>query len=77
MNYLKKTTTPNKLLMSKWTAVAPVNKEKHFIVSKLVMPDLPMQMIEQVELEAVHSKRCVLIDWQQLNDLNIWSQGWI
>jgi hypothetical protein len=31
---------PNKLLLSKWTAVEPRAKEKHFLVAKLVDPEL-------------------------------------
>jgi tryptophan-rich hypothetical protein len=30
---------PAKLLLSKWTAVKPVNKEKHFLVTKLIEPE--------------------------------------
>jgi tryptophan-rich hypothetical protein len=69
--------TPKKLLLSKWTAVTPVRKEKHFIVTRLVIPDLPDQAIEYIEIEAVHSKRSQLILWQQLNDASIWKQGWV
>ena len=69
--------TPKKLLLSKWTAVMPVRKEKHFIVTRLVTPELPEQAIEYIEIEAVHSKRSQLILWQQLNDASIWKQGWV
>ena len=69
--------TPKKLLLSKWTAVTPVRKEKHFIVTRLVTPELPEQAIEYIEIEAVHSKRSQLSLWQQLNDASIWKQGWI
>jgi tryptophan-rich hypothetical protein len=70
-------TNPKKLLKSKWTAVIPANKEKHFIVTKLILPDAPSQQIELIELEAVHSKRVQLLAWQQLNDADIWLQGWV
>ena len=29
-----------KLLLSKWTAVTPVNREKHFLVVKVVEPEI-------------------------------------
>ena len=74
---LKRITNPKKLLNSKWTAVKPANKEKHFMVIKLIVPDLPNQPIEYIELEAVHSKRIQLLPWQQLNDATIWLQGWV
>ena len=43
---------PKKLLLSKWTAVTPVAKQRHFLVSKVIQPALPDEPIEQVEIEA-------------------------
>jgi hypothetical protein len=37
---------PNKLLMTKWTPVKPVAKQKHFLVSRVIQPDLPTDPIE-------------------------------
>lgn len=68
---------PNKLLLSKWTAVAPNNKEKHFIVVKLVTPSIADAPVTQVELEAVHSKRIITLDWHALEDGVVWRQGWL
>ena len=68
---------PKKLLHSKWTAVKPVNKEKHFIVTKLLLPEDPLATIEFVELEAVYSNRIQLIAWRELQDYAIWQQGWL
>ena len=73
----KKVISPKKLLKSKWTAVNPSNKEKHFMVTELILPELPNQAVEMVKLEAVHSKRTQLIAWQQLNDINLFIQGWV
>lgn len=67
---------PRKLLLSKWTAVAPVNKELHFIVTRLVLPAVPEQPIEFIEIEAVHSRRTRLIAWKALTDTACWRQGW-
>jgi hypothetical protein len=44
---------PKKLLLTKWTAVKPVAKQKHFLVSRVIQPELPTDPIEQVEIEAV------------------------
>lgn len=74
MNSAKRITTPKKLLKSKWTAVMPSHKEKHFMVTKLIVPE---QAIEYIEIEAVHSKRVQQIAWQTLNDSSIWLQGWV
>jgi tryptophan-rich hypothetical protein len=68
---------PKKLLLSKWTAVQPIAKEKHFLVSKIVFPELPATKIEFVELEAVHSKVTRRIAWRELRDQTTWRQGWV
>ena len=67
---------PKKLLNSKWTAVTPTNKEKHFMVIKLITPEQPTMPIELVELEAVHSKRTQILAWRALTDTTKWLQGW-
>jgi len=67
---------PRKLLLSKWTAVNPINKEKHFIVSKLLLPDDPEAALEWIELEAIYSKRIQVLPWRQLQDSCCWRQGW-
>ena len=65
---------PEKLLLSKWTAVKPENKERHFIVSKLLRSD--DEQITGCQLEAVINKRSYDIDWQQLRDSSRWIMGW-
>jgi tryptophan-rich hypothetical protein len=77
MKSSKRVAKPNKLLKSKWTAVSPTNKEKHFIVTKVISPESIDQPIEFIQLEAVYSKRSQLLHWQQLNDTNLWLQGWV
>lgn len=68
---------PKKLLNSKWTAVTPLNKEKHFMVSKLLAAELPQTQLEFIELEALYSKRKQILPWQVLADANLWLQGWV
>lgn len=65
---------PEKLLLSKWTAVEPVQKERHFIVTRLLRND--DEQIMGCELEAVINKNRVEIDWQQLKDQSDWIMGW-
>lgn len=77
MTLSKKITNSKKLLNSKWTAVTPINKEKHFIVTRLILPEVPIQAVEFIELEAVYSKRTQLLAWQQLNDSSLFIQGWL
>lgn len=65
-----------KLLRSKWTAAQPVNKEKHFIVTALIEPELPDAPVELVTIEAVMSRRSVTLHWRALTDQSQWLQGW-
>jgi tryptophan-rich hypothetical protein len=68
---------PKKLLLSKWTAVTPVAKQKHFLVSRVIKPELPTDPIELVEIEAVFSKATQVIAWRDLQDEGVWRQGWV
>jgi len=69
--------SPKKLMLTKWTAVHPSNKRKHFLVSKVILPDLPGQAIEFVELEAVFDKHIQRISWRELSNSAVWLQGWV
>ncbi len=68
---------PKKLLLSKWTAVQPVARQKHFLVSKVIEPDEPGGKLEWVEIEAVHSGLARRIGWRELKDGSTWRQGWV
>jgi tryptophan-rich hypothetical protein len=67
---------PKKLLLSKWTAVHPIAKQKHFLVSKVILPEAPDEKIEFVEIEAVYSKKTRQIPWRDLLNSEEWLQGW-
>jgi tryptophan-rich hypothetical protein len=68
---------PKKLLLTKWTAVAPRNREKHFVVSRVAPPEEPGGPVPWVEIEAVHSGRSRRIAWRELRDSAVWRQGWV
>ena len=68
---------PKKLLLTKWTAVQPVAKEKHFLGSKVVLPEPPDTKVEFMDLDAVHSKSVRRIAWRDLRDQSKWRQGWV
>ena len=68
---------PKKLLLSKWTAVKPVGRQKHFLVIKVIDPEIEGGKIEWVEIEAVYSKRVRRIAWRDLLDESVWRQGWV
>ena len=44
---------PEKLLLTKWTAVNPEQKKKHFLVVRVINPETDKHKIEEVEMEAV------------------------
>ena len=68
---------PKKLLLSKWTAVKPTQKRKHFLVSKVILPELSETVIEFIELEAVFDQSTQVIPWRELKNTEIWLQGWV
>lgn len=65
---------PQKLLLSKWTAVTPRNREKHFIVTDLVRDEQCQVLC--IELQAVLTKRSELLAWQSLQHKEQWLMGW-
>lgn len=65
---------PEKLLNSKWTSVTVKQKERHFIVTKLLHDD--QDTIVGCQIEAVINNKRYSIDWQQLKDSTIWQIGW-
>ena len=68
---------PEKLFLSKWTAVNPREKEKHFLVTKVIDPEQPKHLIEFVKVEAVLTRRSFTMRWEELTDATKWLQGWI
>ena len=64
----------SKLFRSKWTAAQPENREKHFIVTKLLRDK--NEIIRECLLEAVHSGRVQTLDWHELKNDERWLQGW-
>lgn len=69
--------SPKKLLLTKWTATKPIAKNKHFLVSKVLLPEPPETKIDQIEIEAVFSQQTLTISWRELQDESKWKQGWI
>jgi tryptophan-rich hypothetical protein len=65
---------PRKLLNSKWTAVNPARKEKHFVVTDVVFDE--DGAVLHCLIEAVISRRAERIDWRELKNREHWLQGW-
>jgi tryptophan-rich hypothetical protein len=65
---------PDKLLMSKWTATRPEQRERHFIVTGLIRSE--DETITGCVLEAVINKNTYEISWRELRDSTRWLAGW-
>ncbi|NNJ96622.1 MAG: TIGR02450 family Trp-rich protein [Gammaproteobacteria bacterium] len=65
---------PNKLLNSKWTAVQPVNRQRHFIVTKVLKVD--DGSVTACVIEALLTREVTKIDWRKLKDSSQWAMGW-
>jgi len=65
---------PRKLLLSKWTAARPQNREKHFLVTELFCDE--EGTVLEIELQAVLTKRAQRLDWQTLKNNDHWLLGW-
>lgn len=65
---------PGKLLLSKWTAAQPKNREKHFLVTELFRDE--DGTVLAVELQAVLTQRSERLDWQVLQNNSTWLMGW-
>jgi tryptophan-rich hypothetical protein len=64
-----------KLPGSKWTAVQPVDREKHFLVHDWVR-DADGEPTDRVVIEAVLTRRIREIGWRELADRHRWRVGW-
>jgi tryptophan-rich hypothetical protein len=68
---------PKKLLLSKWTAVRPLARQKHFLVTQVIIPEPPESKIEWIEIEAVYTKATRRLHWRDLRDETCWRRGWL
>ncbi len=65
---------PRKLLLSKWTAAHPRQREKHFLVTELFCNE--EGTVLEIELQAVLTNRSQRLAWQTLQDDQNWLMGW-
>lgn len=65
---------PAKLLLSKWTAARPRNKEKHFLVTELFRDE--DGTVLEIELQAVMTLCAQRLAWQTLQNAEAWQIGW-
>ncbi len=69
--------SPKKLLNTKWTAVQPVARRKHFLVTHVVEPEPIGAAVEWLDIEAVFDGAVARIAWRELQDPAVWRQGWV
>ncbi|WP_417441364.1 TIGR02450 family Trp-rich protein [Idiomarina sp.] len=65
---------PAKLRNSKWTAVEPLNREKHFLVSEVEYDE--DGSVISCKIESVLSRNEYSINWLELKSEEKWIQGW-
>ena len=65
---------PAKLLLSKWTAAHPQNREKHFMVTEVFLDEEGTVM--DIGLQAVLTRRNERMNWRTLKDRDNWTPGW-
>jgi len=73
---LKQNINIKKLLNSKWTALKPKNKEKHFLVTKVIKDDSDSLKTTRVVLESVMTKRKYNLTLTELSDPKTWQSDW-
>lgn len=74
LNKLVNSINPAKLMLSKWTAVNPLDKQKHFLVTQVSEND--QNKIVACTLEAVLTRKEYDCDWRELKDRTRWLAGW-
>ena len=65
---------PKTLINSKWTKVDVVNKEKHFVITKVDYDE--EQKVTRCVIEAVMNHNEYNIDWRDLKLSKSWKIGW-
>ncbi len=65
---------PKTLINSKWTKVDVVNKEKHFVITKVDFDE--EQKVTCCVIEAVMNHNEYNIDWRDLKLSKSWKIGW-
>lgn len=56
--------------------MVPRDREKHFLVVKVLDPDVAGAAPTKVHLEAVLSRRIVTLCWRELEYPAVWKPGW-
>jgi tryptophan-rich hypothetical protein len=54
-----------------------MHKEKHFLVVKVIEPEMIGAPVVEIELEAAMTGRTIRLPWRALKDQQHWRQGWV
>jgi len=66
--------SPKVLLHSKWTKMSVVNKEKHFIITKVTFDEDGKVILCLIEAVINHNEYS--INWRDLKNSQQWKLGW-
>lgn len=66
--------SPKVLLHSKWTKLNVENREKHFIITKVLFDE--QKNVVECTITAVINKREYSINWRDLKKPTLWRFGW-
>lgn len=64
-----------KLPGSKWTAVRPIDREKHFLVLDWIRDDDGIPT-DRLVIEAILTNRVCELHWRELENRERWLVGW-
>jgi tryptophan-rich hypothetical protein len=68
------TKSPKNMVGSKWTALRPVNKEKHFVVSG--QHKSSDETDSEFQIRSILTERIQAVKLSVLQDVTIWKRGW-
>ena len=68
---------PKRLLDSKWTASVPENREKHFVVTRVLDAATAASKVQSVELRCLLTKRTRIVAQADLLEPELWRPGWL
>ena len=69
--------SPKNLLDSKWTAAVPRERDKHFVLVRIIPSESTSSSGASVELQSLISKRRMIVPQSELTDPERWRQGWL
>ncbi|WP_339843305.1 TIGR02450 family Trp-rich protein [Cobetia sp.] len=67
--------TPRNCFRASGLPCLPRNRERHFIVTRLIRDEQDEHVVEVV-LQAVLTRRDLTLAWRELKEDGVWQMGW-